>query len=384
MDPAALRPLARTGLEVTALGLGTAPLGELFERVSDAESTGVVDAAWDAGVRYVDTSPFYGHGKSEIRVGRAIGDRPRAELVLSTKVGRLFRRPADPSGFRPSGWAGALPFEIRFDYSYDGIMRSVEDSYLRLGTNTIDVLFIHDLDEQFHPDPDVLAEHRRALLGSGWRALEMLKAAGVIGAYGAGINDRASMRWFLDHMEVDVFLLALRYTLLEHDVLDDELPRCAEAGTGLVVGGVFNSGILATGARPGARYNYGEAPPDGARPCPTDRVGVSRVRRAAGGSGAPVPARPPARRERDPRRPVGRARRAERRRVPPPDPRRPVAGAARGGRPARRCPRAHPRDASLIVATAGGGAALTRRRGPARASGGWRATARSTCRGTTA
>ena len=262
MDPAARLPLARTGLEVTALGLGTAPLGELFERVSDAESTGVVDAAWDAGVRYVDTSPFYGHGKSEIRVGRAIGDRPRGELVLSTKVGRLFRRPADPSGFRPSGWAGALPFEIRFDYSYDGIMRSVEDSYLRLGTNTIDVLFIHDLDEQFHPDPDVLAEHRRALLGSGWRALEMLKAAGVIGAYGAGINDRASMRWFLDHMEVDVFLLALRYTLLEHDVLDDELPRCAEAGTGLVVGGVFNSGVLATGACPGARYNYGEAPPE--------------------------------------------------------------------------------------------------------------------------
>jgi D-threo-aldose 1-dehydrogenase len=262
VDPAALRPLARTGLEVSALGLGTAPLGELFERVSDADATGVVDAAWDAGVRYLDTSPFYGHGKSEIRVGRALDHRPRADVVLSTKVGRLFRRPADPAGFRPSGWVGALPLDIRFDYSYDGIMRSVEDSYLRLGTNTIDVLFVHDLDEQFHPDPEVLAEHRRDLLVSGWRALEMLKAAGVIGGYGAGINDRASMRWFLDHMEVDVFLLALRYTLLEHDVLDDELPRCAEAGTGLVVGGVYNSGILATGARPGARYNYGEAPPE--------------------------------------------------------------------------------------------------------------------------
>ena len=263
MDPEQVRSLARTGLEVTALGLGTAPLGELFERVPDAAAAGVVDAAWDAGVRYVDTSPFYGHGKSEIRVGRALGDRPRDRFVLSSKVGRLFRRPANPATYTTqSGWIGALPLDIRFDYSYDGIMRSVEDSYLRLGMHRIDVLFIHDLDEVFHPDPDVLAEHRRQLLHGGWRALEVLKAAGVIGAYGAGLNDRASFRWFLDHMEVDVFLLALRYTLLDHDVLDDELPRCEEAGTGLVIGGVFNSGVLATGARPGAMYDYAPAPAD--------------------------------------------------------------------------------------------------------------------------
>lgn len=263
MEPDEPRPLARTGIELTALGLGTAPLGELFERVTDAESTAVVDAAWEAGVRYLDTSPFYGHGKSEIRVGRALADRPRHELVLSSKVGRLFRRPADPAGYTTqSGWVGALPLDIRFDYSYDGIMRSVEDSYLRLGMNRIDVLFVHDLDEAFHPDPDVLAAHRRDLLHGGWRALEMLKAAGVIGAYGAGLNDRASFRWFLDHMEVDAFLLALRYTLLDHDVLDDELPRCDEVGTGIVIGGVFNSGILAGGPRPGAMYNYAPAPAD--------------------------------------------------------------------------------------------------------------------------
>ena len=263
MDPAELRPLAHTGLELTALGLGSAPLGELFERVTDAESSAVVDAAWDAGVRYVDTSPFYGHGKSEIRVGRALGDRPRSDVVVSTKVGRLLRRPADPATYTTqSGWLGALPLDIRFDYSYDGIMRSVEDSYLRLGMNRIDVLFIHDLDEAFHPDPEVLAEHRRDLLHTGWRALEMLKAQGVIGGYGAGLNDRASFRWFLDHMEVDVFLLALRYTLLDQGVLDDELPRCQDAGTGLVIGGVFNSGILAAGPRPGAMYDYKPAPPE--------------------------------------------------------------------------------------------------------------------------
>ncbi len=162
----------------------------------------------------------------------------------------------------PPVWTGALPLDLTFDYSRDGILRSVEDSYLRLGMNTIDLLVIHDLDAQFHPDPAELARHRADLCTSGWRALEELKAAGVIRAWGAGINTRDTMRWFLDAMPLDFFLLALRYTLLEHDTLEDELPLCEAKGVGLVIGGVFNSGILATGARPGAMHNYAPATPD--------------------------------------------------------------------------------------------------------------------------
>ena len=256
------RILGNTGVALTALGFGTAPLGELFSPVTDAEASRAMEAAWGAGLRYFDTSPFYGHGKSEIRVGRALAHQLRSDFVLSTKVGRLFHRPADPTQFLAPVWKGALPLDLTFDYSRDGILRSVEDSYLRLGMNTIDLLLIHDLDAQFHPDPAELARHRADLRHSGWRALEELKAGGVIQGWGAGINTRGTMRWFLDTMPVDFFLLALRYTLLEHDTLEDELPLCEAKGVGLVIGGVFNSGILATGPRPGAMHNYAPAAPD--------------------------------------------------------------------------------------------------------------------------
>ena len=250
------RRLAGTDLELSALGFGSAGLGELFEPVSDTAAQATLSAAWDSGCRYYDTSPFYGHGQAEIRTGRGLYRRERSEFVLSTKVGRLFRPPKDRSSFQSEGWVGGLPFEISFDYSYDGIMRSVEDSYLRLGMNRIDILFIHDLDSWFHPDPERLREHRNQLLGSGWKALEELKLSGIVGAIGAGLNDRETMGWYLDNLDVDVFLLALRYSLLEHDVLNDEFPRCESAGTGIIVGGAFNSGILATGAIAGAKYNY--------------------------------------------------------------------------------------------------------------------------------
>lgn len=253
------RRLGGTDVALTSLGFGTAPLGELFQRVSDAEAARAMQAAWDAGLHYFDTAPFYGHGQSEIRVGRSLYRHPRDAFVLSTKVGRLFRRPHDPATFRPPFWAGALPFDLTFDYSYDGIMRSVEDSYLRLGLNRIDLLLIHDLDEQFHPDPAILAAHRADLCNTGWRALDDLKSAGIIAAWGAGINTRGTMRWYLDALPVEFFLLALRYTLLENDTLDDELPMCAAKGVGLVIGGVFNSGILATGAKPAAKHNYQDA-----------------------------------------------------------------------------------------------------------------------------
>ena len=256
------RALGQTGIELTSLGFGTAPLGELFQRVSDADAADAMQAAWDAGLRYFDTSPFYGHGQSEIRVGRGLYRQPRDGFVLSTKVGRLFHRPANPTAFQAAAWAGALPFDLTFDYTCDGIMRSVEDSYLRLGLNRIDLLLIHDLDAQFHADPATLAAHRADLRNTGWRALDDLKSSGVIAAWGAGINTRGTMSWYLDALPLDFFLLALRYTLLENDTLDDELPLCAEKGVGLVIGGVFNSGILATGAQPGAKHNYLDAAPD--------------------------------------------------------------------------------------------------------------------------
>ncbi len=254
------RTLGNTGLQLSSLGLGTAGLGELFKPVTDVAAQATVEQAWGSGCRYFDTSPFYGHGQAEIRTGRGLYKRDREDLVLSTKVGRLFRRPTNPATFENTNWVGGLPFELTFDYSYDGIMRSVEDSYLRLGMNRIDILLIHDLDSVFHPDPDTLVTHREALLTGGWKALQELKSAGVIGAVGAGLNDRETMRWYLDHLEVDCFLLALRYTLLEHDVLLDELPRCKADNIGIIIGGAFNSGILATGAVAGAKYNYAEAP----------------------------------------------------------------------------------------------------------------------------
>ncbi|MFW2381746.1 MAG: aldo/keto reductase [Acidimicrobiales bacterium] len=261
-DHRALRQLGTTDVWLTSLGLGTAGLGGLFEPVDDADAQAAIDAAWASGCRYFDTSPFYGHGQSEIRVGRGLYGHDRREFSLSTKVGRLFRRPTDVDTFTPDGWVGGLRFELHFDYTYDGIMRSVEDSYLRLGIPTIDMLFIHDLDEQFHPDSAELERHRADLLTSGWSALEELKADGIVKAIGAGLNDRPTMGWFLDHVPIDVFLLALRYTLLDNDVLDDELPRCETDGVGVVIGGAFNSGILASGPVPGAKYNYGDAPAD--------------------------------------------------------------------------------------------------------------------------
>ncbi|WP_211097975.1 aldo/keto reductase [Ahrensia kielensis] len=255
------RRLGKTDLTLSALGLGTAGLGELFEPVDDVVAQSVLQSAWDGGCRYFDTSPFYGHGQAEIRIGRALYRRERDNFILSTKVGRLLRRPKKPASFVADQWVGALPFEITFDYSYDGIMRSVEDSYLRLGMNHIDILLIHDLDSWFHPDADTLKMHRKVLLTSGWKALEELKRSGVIGAFGAGLNDRETMRWYLDHLDVDCFLLALRYSLLEHEVLHNEFPLCEAAGIGIIAGGVYNSGILASGAIPEAKFNYEPATP---------------------------------------------------------------------------------------------------------------------------
>lgn len=261
-SPLPRRRLGRSGIEVSSIGMGCAPLGELFVRVDDATAQATLQAAWDGGIRYFDTAPEYGLGLSEHRVGQFLRQRPRSEFLLSTKVGRLLRAPPDVSKYKKVFWTGGLDFDFRFDYGYDAIMRSVEDSYQRLGLNRVDVLLIHDLDIFTHGSQLQVDAYMNQLLTGGWRALSELRSSGMIRAIGAGLNDAGMMPRLLETTELDFFLLAMRYTLLEHDTLDLELPLCAEKGVGLVIGGVFNSGITATGAVPGAYYNYAPATPE--------------------------------------------------------------------------------------------------------------------------
>jgi D-threo-aldose 1-dehydrogenase len=250
------RRIGRTNLEVSVLGLGTGTLGSSRIKVTQQEGEALVRAAWDAGVRYFDTAPFYGLGAAERRVGDALRDRPRDQWVLSTKVGRLLRPRRQPDA-AADGRMAPLPFEVAYDYSYDGIMRSVEDSYQRLGLARIDILLVHDIGVYQHGS-ETHAVHMRTLRDSGYRALDELKRAGVVSAIGIGVNEREVLIEALAFAEWDVFLLAGRYTLLEQAPLDDLLPLCAERGTSIVVGGPLNSGILAGRDT----WNYAAAPPE--------------------------------------------------------------------------------------------------------------------------
>jgi D-threo-aldose 1-dehydrogenase len=262
LDPLARRKLGRTHVEVTQLGFGGAGLGDLFDVVDEADARATLQAAWDGGIRYYDTSPWYGRGQSEHRFGRALYRRSRTDFVLSTKVGRLFRAFHDAENFEHGFWRGGLKFQHRFDYSYEGVMRSFEDSLQRLGLPRIDLLLIHDLDVSHHVTDARVTAYLTELHNGGFRALMELKQAGLIRGIGAGINETGMMSRFIDLLDLDFFLVALPYTLLDTDVLDDEFPRCVARGVGIVIGATFASGILATGAIPGARYRYAEAPPE--------------------------------------------------------------------------------------------------------------------------
>lgn len=261
MDPFRTRRLGRTDVMLPQFGFGGAPLGELFARVSDAEAEATLAAAWGAGVRYFDTAPWYGRGQSEHRIGRFLYRQPRDEVILSTKIGRILRAPTRPLGFDTGFWAGGLHFDHHFDYGYDGVMRAYEDSLQRLGMNRVDLLLIHDLDLWHHGSVAAVDARLAQLVNGGWRALSELKSAGLIRAIGAGVNDLGTMPRFLELFDIDFFLLALRYTLGEQRTLDEELPLCAKRNVGLIVGGVFSSGLYATGPVPGAKYNYADATP---------------------------------------------------------------------------------------------------------------------------
>jgi D-threo-aldose 1-dehydrogenase len=262
MDPLATRELGRTGVRVTQLGLGGAPIGSMAVRVSEDDALATVHQGWAEGLRLFDTAPWYGRGLSEIRMGAGLRDFPRDEFVLSSKVGRWLKPPADRATFDTSPWIGGNPFAIVFDYTYDGIMRSYEQSLQRLGVSTYDLAVIHDLDFWHHASEAKVAAYEAQLMASGWRALDELKRGGLIKGIGAGINEKVMLDRWMDRVDLDFFLVALPYTLLDQEVLDSEFPRIAERGIGVIIGAVFASGILATGPVEGARYAYAPASPE--------------------------------------------------------------------------------------------------------------------------
>ena len=251
------RQIGKTGLSVTVLGFGGAPLGNLFAVVPEDEAQATLEAAWASGRRLFDTAPLYGYGLSERRVGDALRDRPRDEFVLSTKVGRLIRRGWHESRvgevFRTS-----MPFHAVFDYSYDGAMRSIEDSYQRLGLDRIDIALIHDIAADTHRDnqPAVF----KAAMEGAYRALDELRRNGQVGAIGLGVNQADVCLDAMKYGDFDCFLLAGRYTLLEQDALNDLMPACAARNISIIIGGPFNSGILARADAADATYNYELAP----------------------------------------------------------------------------------------------------------------------------
>jgi D-threo-aldose 1-dehydrogenase len=257
MQPFETREFGRSELNVTAFGYGAAQVGNFFRTMSDADSDEMFQAAWDAGIRYFDTAPFYGHGLSELRTGHSLRWKDRDSYVLSSKVGRLLT-PARRADISFSPWVDAAPFKVHYDYSYDGTLRSFEDSLQRLGLERMDICLIHDVDV-FTLGKDQPELFKQAMDGA-WRALESLRSQKVVKAIGVGVNEWQVCHEALKQRDFDCFLLAGRYTLLEQDALDEFLPLCQTRGAAVAVGGGFNSGILATGAKSGARYNYAPAP----------------------------------------------------------------------------------------------------------------------------
>lgn len=250
--------LGDTPVEVTALGFGGAPIGNFMRPFTDAAARSLIDHSWDQGVRYFDTAGLYGHGLSEYRLGHALYERPRDQYTLLTKVGRTLT-PADRSSFDSGLWVDPAPMKAKYDYSYDGIMRSVEGALQRLMTDHVEVLLMHDVDVYTH-GPHAQPEYFETAVNDGFRALEKLRDEGVTGAIGFGVNESNVLHEAVSRTDSDVVLLAGRYTLLEQDPLDDLFPTCDERGISVLLGGVFNSGVLATGPIEGAKFNYGPAP----------------------------------------------------------------------------------------------------------------------------
>ncbi|WP_190085532.1 aldo/keto reductase [Streptomyces longisporoflavus] len=246
----ARRSVGSGGVEVTELSFGAAGLGNLYTPMTDEDAVAAVDAAWDAGLRYFDTAPHYGIGLSERRLGEALRARPRETYALSTKVGRLLEEVAEEPAGDDLDHGFAVPATHRrvWDFSADGIRRSLEASLTRLGLDRVDIVYLHDPDD-----------HAEQAFREGYPALERLRSEGVVGAIGAGMNQTAMLTRFLRDTDVDAVLCAGRYTLLDQSALAELLPVAQEHGKAVVIGGVFNSGLLAD-PRPGATYDYTPAP----------------------------------------------------------------------------------------------------------------------------
>jgi D-threo-aldose 1-dehydrogenase len=248
-----------TGLTLTRLGLGAAPLAGLYREVRDEDAVALIEHAWDIGIRSFDAAPLYGYGNGERRMGLALHDKPRDEFAFSTKVGRLaiprdrIAAGADVDRQRQGEvedayYKGTPPVRMVFDYSYDGVMRSVEESLERLNLDRVDILYIHDPDDHWE----------QAITGA-WPALRRLRDEGVVKAVGAGMNQVEMLMRFAREAEMDLFMVAGRYTLLDPSALDELMPLCVERGIGVVIAGVMNSGILADPG-PNATFNYQPAP----------------------------------------------------------------------------------------------------------------------------
>ena len=338
MAPLPCRKIGRTGLEIVTLGLGCASLGNLYRPVDDALAQATAQKALDAGLRYLDTAPYYGFGLSERRVGDVLRRQPSGSYVLSTKVGRLLQ-PCGRVQEREMrhGFCSPMPFKPVYDYSYDGVMRSYEDSLQRLGVEHIDILYMHDIGRVTHGD-----DHARLFkiaMESGYKALDELRSSGQISAFGLGVNEYEVCEEALEHGDFDCFMLAGRYTLLEQDALDTFLPKCTARNASVIIAGVYNSNILVLGAKSGQPlyYNYE----------PASEAIVERVRRledVCDEFQVPLPAAAlqfplacPGGRQRRCRHGQATANRTYSRVVHPPDTRRVLAGALRQGPAASRC-----------------------------------------------
>ena len=252
------RKISDTALQLPVFGMGTAHLGELYATVEESVAQATFDAAWQCGVRYFDTAPWYGRGLAEHRTGAYLRTRERGEFTIITKVGRTLHRPGNPATFDQGPWAGGLKFEVNFDYSYDGIMRSYEQALQRLALDTVDALVIHDLDAKFHDEPTIAA-HSRALSESGMKALDELKSSGDIQAVGMGINMKEQLADLAQKVDLDFVLVAMPYTLIDQQSLHTGMKACLERGVSVIVGAPFASGILATGTAGTANYDYATA-----------------------------------------------------------------------------------------------------------------------------
>ena len=247
-EPPRASPDRKDRVARDAPGPGRGPLGGLYKDLPDAEATATVERALALGLNFFDTAPLYGHGKSELRLGRALEGRARASFVVATKVGRVLL-PEDPARVESPWFEHPDAFRLVFDFSHDGVMRSFEDSRRRLALERVNVVHIHDPDDHYG---QVIAET--------FPALDKLRRQGAIDAIGAGMNQAEMLARLARECDFDCFLLAGRYTLIDHTGLKELLPLCLARRISIIIGGPYNSGILATGAQPGAKFNYADAP----------------------------------------------------------------------------------------------------------------------------